>query len=64
MHPDQAKCSRCGGAIDLIRIEPAWRRYERRVFECRECAQSESYTGQLRSGCARVAENNLLLQPS
>jgi hypothetical protein len=38
-----ALCSRCGGAMNLIRIEPAWR-YERRIFECRECGKSDSYT--------------------
>jgi len=37
-------CSRCGGAMNLIRIEPAWRGYERRILECRDCGQSESYT--------------------
>jgi transposase len=37
-------CSRCGGATDLIRIEPAWRSYERRILECRECGKSDSYT--------------------
>jgi hypothetical protein len=26
-----ASCSQCGGAMNLIRIEPAWRRYERRI---------------------------------
>jgi hypothetical protein len=39
-----ASYSRCGGAMNLIRIEPAWRHYERRILECRECGQSESYT--------------------
>jgi hypothetical protein len=37
-------CSRCRGAMNLTRIEPAWRSYERHVLECRECGQSESYT--------------------
>jgi hypothetical protein len=53
---DQAYCSRCGGAMNLIRIEPAWRRFERRIFECRECGQSESYTASPREpGTARAA---------
>jgi hypothetical protein len=30
--------------MNLIRIEPAWRDYERRILECRECGQSEIYT--------------------
>jgi DNA-directed RNA polymerase subunit RPC12/RpoP len=49
MHHEPAKCSRCGSAMKLVRIEPAsaWRSYERRVFECPECGQSESYTGPL-----------------
>jgi hypothetical protein len=42
-----AHCSRCGGAMKLIRIEPAWRLFERRIFVCRECGQSESYTESL-----------------
>jgi hypothetical protein len=56
MDSDSAHCSRCGGAMNLIRIEPAWQRFERRVFECRECGQSESYTASLRApGAARTA---------
>jgi hypothetical protein len=56
MDPDRAHCSRCGGAMNLIRIEPAWWRFERRIFECRECGQSESYTESLRAtGVARTA---------
>jgi hypothetical protein len=30
--------------MELIRIEAAWRHFERRILECRECGQSESYT--------------------
>jgi hypothetical protein len=30
--------------MSVIRIEPAWGPYERRIYECRECRQSESYT--------------------
>jgi hypothetical protein len=42
--------------MNLIRIEPAWRRFERRIFECRECGQSESYAVSLRApGAARTA---------
>jgi hypothetical protein len=37
-------CSRCEGAMNLIRIEPAWRHYERHILECRDCGQSDSYT--------------------
>jgi hypothetical protein len=56
MHPDPAKCARCGGAMNLIRIESAWGRFERRIFECRECGQAESYTESLRApGAARAA---------
>src|SRR5689334_14931352 len=40
----EPSCSRCGGATDLIRIEPAWRHYERHILESRECGQSDSYT--------------------
>jgi ribosomal protein S14 len=39
-----ASCSRCGGALDLIRVEPAWGRYERHILECRECGKFDSYT--------------------
>jgi len=39
-----ASCSRCGGAMSVIRIEPAWGPFERRIYECRECRQSDSYT--------------------
>jgi len=39
-----ASCARCGGTMNRIRIEPAWRRFERHILECRECGQSESYT--------------------
>jgi hypothetical protein len=39
-----AACSRCAGALKLIRIEPAWGRYERRILECRECGKFDSYT--------------------
>jgi hypothetical protein len=39
----EALCSRCGGAMNLIRIEPAWH-FERRILECRECRKSDSYT--------------------
>jgi hypothetical protein len=39
-----ALCSRCGGAMNPVRIEPAWQRYERRILECRECGNSDSYT--------------------
>jgi hypothetical protein len=35
--------------MSLIRIEPAWWHFERRIFECRECGQSESYTESLRA---------------
>ena len=42
----EAACSRCGGATNLARIEPAWRSFERRILECRECGQSDSYTRQ------------------
>jgi hypothetical protein len=42
--------------MSLIRIEPAWWHFERRIFECRECGQSESYTEALRApGVARTA---------
>ena len=64
MHHDPAKCSRCGSAMKLVRLEPAsvWRSYERRVFECHECGQSESYTeplpgvGALRAGDVLLAD--------
>jgi hypothetical protein len=56
MDSDPAHCSRCGGAMKLIRIEPAWRRFGRHIFECRECGRSESYTASLRTpGAARTA---------
>jgi hypothetical protein len=46
--------------MNLIRIEPAWRQWERHIFECRDCGRSESYTGSTAAGeTAPLASQNI-----
>jgi hypothetical protein len=48
--------------MNLIRIEAAWRYFERRIFECRECGQFESYTASAAAAVPHLRASALKIQ--